>query len=55
MRRTKEFRQDERYAGMEDKVRNRWRNRSKKSITSPTGRVERFDEETEEPLTEFDM
>ena len=56
MRRTKEFRQDEQYAGMEEEVRNRWRDRSKRTLTSPTCRTEgRNDEVTEEPLTEFDM
>ena len=56
MRRTNEFRQDERYAGMEEEVRNRWRDRSKRTLTSPTRRAEgRNDEVTEEPLTEFDM
>jgi hypothetical protein len=56
MRKTKEFRLDRRYIGMEEEVRKRWRDKSKQMLTSPTRSTEEMnDEEQEEPLTEFDM
>ena len=56
MRKTKEFRQDRRYVGMEEEVRKRWREKCKQTLTSPNRSTEEGnDEVTEEPLTEFDM
>ncbi len=59
MRKTKGYRLDERYTGMEEEVKNRWRDENRKLITSLNERVQEGngeDEEAEEePLTEFDM
>ena len=57
MRKTKDYRLDERYTGMEEEVRKRWRDENRKMITSQTGNAEETNDESEaeEPLTEFDM